>query len=278
MLIMKTFKLFAFLLMATSCVFAQKLPVLLLPENATLHFLSPETIQYVDISTKSIVGDLPLKNVLRIKRMADTPLRNVDRVVTAFADAVVTVTGETFIAQYRIVYAAVQPGLEFPTQVEILPQDMRPLELNGLSLSKVQLEKLASSLLFKKNEHRIAHSKAFDIYGNVNHLATFGDYIFLDVSFLNRSNLKYDTDEIRFKIEDDKINKASTVQSIVIKPEFMLFGNPTFRRNYRNVFVFKKFSFPGHKMLKMEMNEKQISGRVIGLKLKYKDVLEADIL
>lgn len=264
--------------MATSFAFAQKLPALLLPENATLHFLSPEAIQYVDISTKSIVGDLPLKNVLRIKRIADTALRSAGQAVAAFADAVVTVTGETFMAQYRIVYAAVQPGREFPTQVEILPQDMRPLETTGLSLSKIQLDKLASSLLFKKNEHRIAHSKAFDIYGNVNHLATFGDYIFLDVGFVNRSNLKYDTDEIRFKIEDEKINKASTVQSIEIKPEFMLFGNPAFRRNYRNVFVFKKFSFPGHKILKMELNEKQISGRVLSLKLKYKDVLDADVL
>jgi hypothetical protein len=215
---------------------------------------------------------------LRIKRVADTASGNAEHSSDAFADAVVTVTGETFMAQYRIVYAAVHAGREFPTQVEILPGDMRPLELNGLSLSKMQLDKLASSLLFIKNEYRIAHSKAFDIYGNVNHLATFGDYIFLDVVFVNRSNLKYDTDEIRFKIEDEKINKASTVQSIEIKPEFMLFGSPAFRRNYRNVFVFKKFSFPGHKILKMELNEKQISGRVISLKLKYKDVLEADVL
>src|ERR1700743_1314751 len=33
------------------------MPILHLPQNRTLHFLSPQPIQYVDISTKSIEGD-----------------------------------------------------------------------------------------------------------------------------------------------------------------------------------------------------------------------------
>lgn len=44
-----------------------ELPVVYLPKGISVHFISPETIQYVDISTKAIVGDLPLKNLLRIK-------------------------------------------------------------------------------------------------------------------------------------------------------------------------------------------------------------------
>ena len=122
-------------------------------------------------------------------------------------------------------------------------------------------------MLFKKQHRNIAHAKAFDILGNVNHLATLGDYIFVDIGYTNFSNLRFDTDEIRFKIEDEKINKASTVQSIEIKPEFVLFGSPAFKRSFRNVFVFKKFSFPGHKVLKIELSEKQISGRVVEMKL-----------
>ena len=74
------------------------------------------------------------------------------------------------------------------------------------------------------------------------------------------------------------VNKASTVQSIEIKPEFVLFGNPAFKRNDRNVFVFRKFSFPSHKVLKIGLSEKQISGRTLELKLRYQDVLDADVL
>jgi len=51
-----------------------------------------------------------------------------------------------------------------------------------------------------------------------------------------------------------------------------------FQHTYRNIIVFKKLSFPGNKVLNIELNEKQISGRVITLSVSYKDVLDADVL
>ncbi|MEJ2884660.1 DUF4138 domain-containing protein [Pedobacter sp. GR22-6] len=254
--------------------YTQQLPVVLLPGLSTFHFISPEPIQYVDISTKGIVADLPLKNVLRIKRVPDSLKKGAD----LSSGAVVTIAGEKFLASFRVAFSEELPGREFLTQIEILPGHMRPLELSGLSLSKNQLRNLAAQMLAKKKQKNIAHSQAFDIRGNINHLSTMGDYVFLDIGYTNFSNLRFDTDEIRFMIEDEKINKASTVQSVEIKPEFVLLSHPAFKRNYRNVFVFRKFSFPGHKLLKIELSEKQISGRVIELKLKYRDVLEADVL
>src|SRR5690242_1618502 len=68
------------------------LPVVYLPDSLSVHFISPEPIQYVDISAKGIAGDLPIKNVLRIKYRDTTKCR----------DAVITVAGEKFIAQYHI--------------------------------------------------------------------------------------------------------------------------------------------------------------------------------
>jgi hypothetical protein len=174
-------------------------------------------------------------------------------------------------------YVQLVPGKEYPTQIEILPEHMKPLE-SGVMLSKVQPELLATSLLFKKDKKPVVRAKAFGISGRVSHLATFGDYIFLNINYQNSTNLKYDTDEIRFKIEDQKINKATIVQSVEIKPEFVLFQSPAFKRNFRNIYVFKKFSFPGHKILKIELTEKQISGREMSMKVKYKDLLEADTL
>jgi conjugative transposon TraN protein len=256
------------LLLFSSSVSGNVLPVIDLPGNVSLHFISPEPIQYVDISVKSISGDLPIKNILRIKRVADS-------VASDRPDAIVTIAGESFIAQYRVRFVALVPGKEYPAQIEILPEHMKPLE-TGVTFSKVQLERLATILLFKKDKKPVVRTKAFGISGKVSHLATFGDYIFLNLNYQNATNLKYDTDEIRFKIEDQKINKATTVQSIEIKPEFVLFQSPAFKRNFRNIYVFKKFSFPGHKILKIELNEKQISGRVIIMKLKYRDLLEAD--
>lgn len=264
------------LLFFSSSIQAQKLPIIDLPENLSFHFVSPEPIQYVDISVKSISGDLPIKNVLRIKRNADSA-RAAKDLPALVPEAIVTIAGESFIAQYRIRYVPEQAGREYATQIEVLPDHMKPLE-SGPALNKLQLEKLASALLFKKQHRNIAHAKAFGIEGNINNLATFGDYIFLDIGYENRTNLKYDTDEVRFKIEDQKINKATTVQAIELKPELVLFKNPAFKKHSRNVYVFKKFSFPGHKILKIELNEKQITGRVIEMSLKYKELLDADSL
>ncbi len=50
------------------------------------------------------------------------------------------------------------------------------------------------------------------------------------------------------------------------------------RKSYRNIYCFKKFTFPSDKVLSIELTEKQISGRKILLNIDYKQVLEAAIL
>lgn len=67
--------LFAFNAMAQETESVNSLPKkqkLFIREDITLHFTSPEPIQYVDISSKSLVGDLPLDNVFRIKMQEDS--------------------------------------------------------------------------------------------------------------------------------------------------------------------------------------------------------------
>jgi hypothetical protein len=48
------------------------LPTIYITDDISIHFISPEPIQYVDISTHSVIGDLPVKNILRIKAAKDT--------------------------------------------------------------------------------------------------------------------------------------------------------------------------------------------------------------
>lgn len=248
------------------------LPVIYLPDSLSVHFISPEPIQYVDISSGSIIGDLPVKNILRIKYRTDS----VKRIIPG--DAVVTIVGEKFIAQYRIIYAAYSGGGAIQTNVEINLKDTRPIDVPGISLSQPELKKYAFSLIGKKPEKHLAHSKAYGIKANLNHAYTLGDYIFLDLGFENSTNLSYAIEGIRFKINDKKVTKATTVQSLEIKPDFTLFASPAFKKHYRNIFVFKKFTFPGNKVLQAEMSEQQLSGRVITLDITYKDVLEADTI
>jgi len=242
------------------------LPIVYLPDSLSVHFISPEPIQYVDISTKNIIGDLPVKNVLRI-RYKDT---------VKSKDAVVTIAGEKFIAQYHIQWSSNDNAL-VKSEIEVGPSETRPLDM-GISLSQPELQKFAAELFCQYPEANLEHAKAYGLKARLNHIYTLGDYVFIDVSYDNRTKLHYDIDEFRFKIDDKKVTKATTVQSLEIKPEYTLLDQSGFTRHYRNIFAFKKFTIPDNKVFHIELNEKQLSGRVITLEIPYNDILHADVV
>jgi len=244
------------------------LPIIYLPENVSVQFISPEPIQYVDISVKSVIGDLPLKNVLRI-RLKDS--------VNA-ADAVITIAGEKFITQYHVIRADSITARDTRTEIAIDPGETRPLDISGIGLSQKQLKQLSLNLFCKRPGKAIESTKAFDLKAELYHIYTAGDYVFIDLGYRNKTNLAYDIADLRFHIDDKKITKATNVQSVELKPEFILFTNSLFQKTYRNIIVLKKLTFPGNKVLHIELSEKQISGRVITLNITYQDVLDADIL
>ena len=86
----------------------------------------------------------------------------------------------------------------------------------------------------------------------------------------------FDIDQIRFKIEDEKVTKATNFQQIEVNPIYQYINAGCFSKSYRNVFVFEKFTFPDDKIFKIELVEKQISGRAEVLKIYYKDIFTAD--
>jgi conjugative transposon TraN protein len=244
------------------------LPIIYLPQDISVQFISPEPIQYVDISTKAITGDLPLKNVLRI-RLKDS---------VGSADAVITIAGEKFIAQYQALAADSITTREARTEVPIDLSDTHPLDISGISFSQNQLRQIALNLFCKRPGRAKASAKAFDVKASLNHIYTAGDYIFIDIGYRNKTNLPYDIADLRFHIDDKKITKATNVQSVELKPELFLFTNPLFQKTYRNIIVLKKLSFPGNKILHIELSEKQISGRVVTLSITYQDLLDADTI
>jgi len=257
---------FYLMLLASPAAMAQdSIPAVHLPEDLTLHFVSPEPIQYVDISTNQLAGDLPLNNLLRI-RLKDS--------VKNFSRAVLTIAGEKFIAQYLVLPA--QSGA--PLEVEIMPGDTRPLDVSGVALSQNQLKTLSLRILAGSPGKKLEKVKSFGLEGRLNHVYTTNDYIFLDLGYRNKTNLRYDIDAFHFQINDRKVTKASNVQSVELKPVFVLENHDSFARSYRNVFVFKKLTFPGNKVLSATLSEKQISGRILTLIIPYKDILHADSL
>lgn len=244
------------------------LPIVYLPKNISVQFISPEPIQYVDISVKSVIGDLPLKNVLRIRQKDSVSLD----------DAVLTIAGEKFIAQYHVLLADSITARDTRTEIPISLADTRPLDISGIGFSQNQLKQMALNLFSKRPGKAVKTEKAFDLKASLYTIYTAGDYIFIDLGYKNKTNLHFDIADLRFQIDDKKITKATNIQSVELQPEFILFSNPSFQKTYRNIIVLKKMSFPGNKILHIELSEKQISGRVMTLSVTYQDVLDADTI
>ncbi|MDO5664477.1 MAG: conjugative transposon protein TraN [Bacteroidia bacterium] len=248
------------------------LPVIFVNENLTLHFRSPEPINYVDISTQKLVGDIPVENIARFKPFLKDSLHSY---FTQNEDlGVVTIVGQSFMAQYRVMYSTKRSGLS--TEVEILPVYMKPLQFPKVSITNFELQSICLDIQRRSKKMKNVVSKGLGLTARLNNIYSFGDYVFLDLTFQNKTNIKYNVDLISFSIDDKKIYKATNNQSIEVKPFYTLYKTKEFKRSFRNVYVFEKFTFPNDKVLRIRLAERQISGRSLDLLVEYRDLLNAD--
>ena len=267
---------------ATKEQLSSDLPEIEITEGINLHIISPEPIQYVDLSTLKLTGDLPATNIARIK-ITDSPESNetekiIKPVVFSSGDTVgiITVVGQSFIAQYKAIYRNSE-NLNTVTNIHIQPEDMQPIEFDKMVFSNLELRKFAMDIIQKKSEeHPIREEKNLKLNVQLNNVYVMSDYIFLDMTFKNNSNLSYDIEDLKFSIEDKKIYKATNNQSIEMIPIFQLNPQKHFRKNFRNIYVFKKFTFPNSKVMMIRLIEEQLSGRTIEMKVNYFDILKAD--
>jgi len=258
------------------------LPELEITEGINLHIISPEPIQYVDLSTDKLTGDLPAANIGRIKitDIPETDPKEKIKVPPVFLNGnkigVITVVGQSFIAQYKAVYRSPE-NLNIVTNIHIQPEDMQPIEFDKMSFSNFELRNFAMDIIQYKSEKKpIREEKNLKLKIRLNNVYVRSDYIFLDMTFQNNSNLSYDIEDLKFSIEDKKIHKATNNQSIELTPIFWLNQNKHFRKNFRNIYVFKKFTYPNSKVMVIRLIEEQLSGRTIEMKVNYSDILKAD--
>ncbi len=258
------------------------LPEIEITQGINLHIISPEPIQYVDLSTQKLTGDLPTTNIARIK-ITDSPESNETEKIkkqTTFTSGqnigVISVVGQSFIAQYKAVYRNSE-NLNTVTNIHIQPENMQPIEFDKMVFSNLELRKFAMDIIQKSSEKNpIREEKNLKLNIQLNNVYVMSDYIFLDMTFKNNSNLSYDIEDLKFSIEDKKIYKATNNQSIEMTPIFQLNPQKHFRKNFRNIYVFKKFTFPNSKVMMVRLIEEQLSGRTIEMKVNYSDILKAD--
>jgi conjugative transposon TraN protein len=255
----------------------EDLKIVEISKGVSLHIISPEPIQFVDLSTNNLTGDLPAENIARIKITDDSATDSTKIGIKTDRNdlGVITIVCQSFMAQYKVSYLNYKR--ESVTNIQIQPEDMQPLEYPKMSFSNTELQKFSLDILRKKElKNPIREVKSLKLTMQINNVYVVNDYIFLDMTFQNSSNLGYDIDALKFSVEDKKIYKATNNQSIALNPVYQLYNQKQFKKSYRNIYVFKKFTYPNSKVMKIRLIEEQLSGRAIEMKVKYSDILNAD--
>lgn len=240
----------------------ENLPVIYVNKDVSTHFVSPEKIEYVDVSIPDIAGDIPLPNALRVKPVKEG------------ASGVLTITTERFMVQYLLVYT--KDLSKVYSRYNIPYSDVKSYLNPESDMTQSQLYDYCHKMLLTDNNFYNVSSNKHGMRIRLNNIYTVDKYFFIDVSLFNKTNIQYDIENMRFFVEDKKKTKATTFQSIELVPLLVSQQDKRFKKKYRNVFVFEKFTFPEEKVFVIELSEKQLSGRVIRLEIEYSDVLKAD--
>lgn len=244
------------------CDNTEELKVMYINKDVSTHFIAFDEIQYADISTNKIDGDIPIDNIVRIKPNEEG------------ANGVITIVTESCFVQYALVYT--NDMEKVCTRHNISYHEVHGVTNPDRTMTKADLYDYASKMYQSTKKYYDVSTTAKKMRLTLNNIYTVDKYFFIDITMLNKTNIQFDIDQIRFKIEDKRIFKATSFQSVEIKPIVTLNDDKVFKRKYRNIFVFEKFTFPEDKVFTIEIAEKQISGRTILLRISYADVLGAD--
>lgn len=265
--------LFAFALLALGAATAnaqqtyEEMEQLTVNEQVTTVITASEPIRFVDISTDKVAGDQPINNTIRLK---PKEAGHEDGDVLA----IVTIVTERYRCQYALIYTTRMTEAVTSKEVELI--ERYAYNNPAVSMSTEDMYRYARQIWTSPAKFRNVSNKMHRMTMRLNNIYSVGDYFFLDFSIDNRTNIRFDIDEIRIKLADKKVSKATNSQIVELKPELILEQSKSFLHGYRNVMVIKKLTFPNDKVLTIEMTEKQISGRTIAINIDYEDVLSAD--
>ena len=263
----------AFLLCATSALNAfgqqtyNEMEQLTVNENVTTVITASEPIRLVDISTDKVVGDKPIENVIRVKPKEGG---HEDGAVLA----IVTVVTERYRSQYALIYTTRLE--EAVSDKEVQVDERNAFHNPAVSMSTGEMVRYARRIWNSPAKYHSTKTNRHHLTMRLNNVYSVGEYFFIDFSVENRTNLRFDIDELRFKLSDKKQQKATNVQDLMLEPVLLLEKSTSFQHGYRNVVVLKKMTFPNDKVLSIELSEHQISGRTISMTVDYEDVLSAD--
>lgn len=254
---------------------ADRRPAIFVNADVTTHIIMPEQLKMVDISTDMIAGDQCTDNMVRIKPVAPDSLNNSRSYFhdTQFLGTV-TMIGERHMTQYDIIYNS------DPTRADAIYNVKYEQSQNysnpNVVMPESEMANYSWAISNTKRRYNSVRANAYGISASVYNIYAIGNYFFIDMYLKNNTNIQYDIAQMRISLTDKNETKATNSQTIELTPAFILNNTQSFKKDYRQVIVLEKLTFPEEKLLNIEISEDQISGRVITISIEYEDILNAD--
>lgn len=241
---------------------------LFINKDITTFIVTGDFIKLMDISVPGsvVTGNQPGDNIVRLKAV---------KAADEGQDmGVVTIICERSIIQFNLVYTYDKRYVT--TQYNCDDTDGVSYLNPSVDMTFGQMYKYAWTIMNSSKKFYDVSSYNQKIAIKLNNIYTTGNYFFFDFALENKSKIKFDIEDIRIKVVDKKKVKATNNQEIELKPVLVLNDEKSFKRDYRNVIVLPKFTFPDEKVLTITVSERQMSGRTVTLEVDYAEVLNAD--
>ena len=184
----------------------EDMELLTVNEQVTTVITASEPIRFVDISTDKVVGDQPISNTIRLK-----PKEGADVHEDGDVLAIVTIVTERYRSQYALIYTTRLQ--EAVADKVIQPTEKISYNNPAVSLSTEDMTRFARQIWSSPARVRNVSTKMHRMVMRLNNIYAIGEYFFIDFSIENRTNIRFDIDEMRFKLTDKKQSKATTPAS-----------------------------------------------------------------
>lgn len=190
-----------------------------IPYQKTTHIVSPEPILYVDISSPNVEGDLPEKNIFRLKPYTTTS--ETGKTIGIDENFTVTIVTQTFITIYRLSFNRQETKKDSlqNTAFILLIDPTKAIQLNGYGkVPNSDFDRLSIRAMSNKRKvfHVAAKQNGMEFW--LNNVYVIGDLMLFDMGAKNHTRLQYDLNGLNFKLVDRYGVNATVSQEIEIKP------------------------------------------------------------
>lgn len=245
-------------------------PTIYVNPNVTTHIIMPEQLKMVDISTDIIAGDQCTDNMVRLKPMENDSIPFTPKQFLG----TITLIGERYMAQYDVLYND-DPG-QSESFYKVKYEDCESYSNPNIAMPEGEMANYAWAMSNTKRKYNSVRANAYGISASVYNIYTVGNYFFIDLCLQNNTNIPYEIAQMRISLTDKKETKAANSQTIELSPSYILNNDKSFKKDYRQILVLERLTFPEEKILNIEFSENQISGRVLTIPIEYEDILHAD--